>query len=450
MITLETWSFAGGVNAAGQTIPAGGFAPVLSLFDSSGNLLSFDNGGVVPGACGPRGIDPVTGFCLDAYINGLFSAGDYTAVLTEWDNTPNGPTLGDGFVEQGNGNFTGGPFLLNAGTSFQRTGNWALDIPGDPPTAAPEPASVLLTTVPLALLGLGAACRRGRARKTQQRITCTTLAAFAVVAPLAPAATLHVAQDSYVSSPTPSLNFGNATTLNVGAGATALIELDLSTLPPGLNVSDIQKATLTVYLNKVTNAGGLDIGAVAPGWSEATVTNAYPFNVGAPFQSDVPAQSPGSYVTFDIQLPLPQCVQAAALTCDFEITAAVAQPGTVVALDSKESTSTSHPAYADVFIMPPVGPTGPTGPTGATGPQGVPGANGAPGAQGPAGATGPTGPAGLNWRGAWSGQTAYSLNDGVSSNGSSWGSESLGSAKLAGPSRRTALEPAGFGRRDRR
>src|SRR5262245_27566926 len=67
-ITLRTWSFAGGTNAAGDVIPAGGFAPVLSLFDSSGNLLAFDDGGVAPSACGARNIDPATGFCLDAYI----------------------------------------------------------------------------------------------------------------------------------------------------------------------------------------------------------------------------------------------------------------------------------------------------------------------------------------------------------------------------------------------
>ena len=112
---------------------------MLSLFDSGGNLLAFDDGGVAPAGCGPRQVDAATGFCLDAYISGLFSAGSYTAVLTEWDNTPNGPTFDDGFSEQGNGNFTGGPFLLNAGPGYQRTGNWALDLPGAP-AVVPEPS----------------------------------------------------------------------------------------------------------------------------------------------------------------------------------------------------------------------------------------------------------------------------------------------------------------------
>jgi hypothetical protein len=138
-ITIRTWSFAGGTNAAGDVIAPGGFAPVLSLFDSAGNLLLLDSGGVAPGGCGPRSIDAATGFCLDAYINAFLSAGAYTTVLTQWDNTPNGPTLADGFLEDGNGNFTGGPFLLNAGAGFQRTGNWALDVPGTAITGVPEP-----------------------------------------------------------------------------------------------------------------------------------------------------------------------------------------------------------------------------------------------------------------------------------------------------------------------
>jgi len=149
-IVLQTWSFGGGTDAAGHLIPAGGFAPVVSLFDSSGNLLAFDDGGTAPGGgCGPRSLDPVTGFCLDAFIHGAYPAGSYTAVLTEWDSTPNGPTLADGFLEQGNGDFTGGPFFLNAGSGYQRTGDWELDVPGvDPPTPAPEPVSA----IPLALV----------------------------------------------------------------------------------------------------------------------------------------------------------------------------------------------------------------------------------------------------------------------------------------------------------
>jgi hypothetical protein len=62
----------------------------------------------------------------------------------------------------------------------------------------------------------------------------------------------------------------------------------------------------------------------------------------------------------------------------------------------------------------PAGPQGPKGDTGDTGPQGPAGATGATGAQGP------QGPAGLNWLGAYSGATAYVVDDAVSYNGSSY------------------------------
>ncbi|MGA2813465.1 MAG: DVUA0089 family protein, partial [Candidatus Acidiferrum sp.] len=35
-VTVQTWSFGGGVNAAGNTIPAGGFDPFVAIFDGTG------------------------------------------------------------------------------------------------------------------------------------------------------------------------------------------------------------------------------------------------------------------------------------------------------------------------------------------------------------------------------------------------------------------------------
>src|SRR5262245_53820925 len=36
-VTIRSWSYAGGSNAAGQTIARGGFDPVITLFDGFGN-----------------------------------------------------------------------------------------------------------------------------------------------------------------------------------------------------------------------------------------------------------------------------------------------------------------------------------------------------------------------------------------------------------------------------
>ena len=161
IVTMRTWSFAGGTNAMGQVIPAGGFAPVLSLFNASApqDLIAFDTGGTAPSGCVTRNIDPVTGFCLDAFLQESLPAGSYRLYLTEFDNTPNGPTLADGFFEQGNGNFTGGPFFLNAGAGFQRTGEWAVDVT-TPGTTVPEPSSAALAISVLSILTLWSCSRK--------------------------------------------------------------------------------------------------------------------------------------------------------------------------------------------------------------------------------------------------------------------------------------------------
>jgi hypothetical protein len=401
-VTLRTWSFAGGTNAAGSVIPAGGFAPVVSLFDAAGNLLQFDDGGVAPVGCGARAIDPASGFCLDGFIQGVLGPGSYTVILTEWDNTPNGPTLADGFLEDGNGDFTGGPFFLNAGAGFQRTSAWALDVSG---IAAPEPSPAILTV--LALLGFALAAA---VRATGFRVL--RVAAIFAIAPAIWATTAPVAHDTYISSVNSSLNFGNATTLNIGGGNSALIGLDLSPLPAGLTKSNIQRATLTVFVNKVFAAGSLDLAPVMSSWDESVVTYSSPLTIGPVLVAATPVSTSGSYVTFDITA-LVQAWATGAPNYGVILVASANNPGTVISLDSKESTSTSHPAFAEVTIVS-IGPMGPAGPAGATGPTGATGPQGAQGPQGPQGS------AGISWTGPWNSTITYHPGDGVTFNGSSW------------------------------
>lgn len=164
-VTAQTWSFGGGMNAAGDLISSGGFAPTLSLFNMTlssqfGLLLEISQSGA-SGSC-PSGAsaDPATGFCWDVGMSSALQAGDYYLVLSQDSNTPLGPTYFDGFLQAGRGNFTGIDYLGQPGQctlvdGSQRSCGWALDIALPGSTAVPLPGGlVLLTSGLVALVGL--------------------------------------------------------------------------------------------------------------------------------------------------------------------------------------------------------------------------------------------------------------------------------------------------------
>ena len=120
----------------------GGFAPLLALFDGTGSLL-FADSGIADNNCVLNGVDPATGDCYDSRLSwNSIGGAPYIIALTEYDNFALGPTINDGFLEQGNGNFTaappfnnpvpGGSFLLPG--DIQRTANWSLNFQSADPS----------------------------------------------------------------------------------------------------------------------------------------------------------------------------------------------------------------------------------------------------------------------------------------------------------------------------
>jgi len=210
------------------------------------------------------------------------------------------------------------------------------------------------------------------------------------------AAGANTIADTYISSSSPGSNFGTGASVNIGGGNSGLIQFDLSQLPSGLLASQIDKATMTIFVNTVLVSGGVDISVVTSGWTEAGVTFATRPTFLSAFALNVPVSTSRQYITVDITQQVKDWVSGATANNGLQISAAVASPGTALTLDSKENQTTSHPAFLDVVIASsgPQGPTGPIGPTGATGPQGPAGPTGATGPQGPLGPTGPTGPLG--------------------------------------------------------
>lgn len=148
VVSLRSWSYAGGVNAAGQTIVQGGFDPILALFDSSGTKIGEQD----DAGCALVDADSVTGRCYDTYFTTTLAAGTYTASVQQYDNFAYA-NLATGFSRDGvqYQDFRNG-FVDAAGDT--RTALWAFDILNvsaaalPPTTDVPEPAS-------LGLLGLG-------------------------------------------------------------------------------------------------------------------------------------------------------------------------------------------------------------------------------------------------------------------------------------------------------
>ncbi len=223
------------------------------------------------------------------------------------------------------------------------------------------------------------------------------LLGFTLTAAGAYAQTVPLTQDSFMN-PGVGTNFGTATTLNVGGAANsqALAQFDLGSLPSGVTASQVAKATFALFVSKLTAAGTINISMANGPWSELTVSGTAGPVAAAAVASGISVTAAGNYIYVDATAAVQNWLNGSATNSGFIITPA---GGGVNALfDSKESSTTSHPATLTI-VLTNYGPTGATGATGANGTNGSTGATGATGV-GTTGATGATGATGVGTTGA--------------------------------------------------
>ena len=236
------------------------------------------------------------------------------------------------------------------------------------------------------------------------RLLPAAFAAWYAFGVSAHAADVPLGADTYVSTAAMSANYGNTATVNVAPNTTALMRFNLNSLPSGISPTQVQKATLVLYVNRVGVPGAVEVQTVGSAWNETSVTAATaPVNLRNGNRASAEVITAGQYVTIDVtDTVIGWLTSGESGNFGFSLQPAAAAPNTTVFFDSKENTLTGHGARLDVTLtsaaasgaMGPMGPMGPSGPQGPQGPQGAKGDTGATGMQGPKGETGSVGPAG--------------------------------------------------------
>ena len=165
---------------------------------------------------------------------------------------------------------------------------------------------------------------------------CLLTIAYAQITPLG---------DSYVNTADPTTNYGSKTLLDVdGASQVTYIQFNLASIPATASVS---QATLKLYVNAVTTAGTFNVDYVNGAWTENTIdaSNAPP--VGATIASDVSTTTAdkNQYILINVTTAVQAWLSGSETNNGIAL---VANGPFNATFDSKENTTTSHPAELDI------------------------------------------------------------------------------------------------------
>lgn len=146
--------------------------------------------------------------------------------------------------------------------------------------------------------------------------------------------------DASTVSSMPATNFGTKTALQISAGSKSYITFDLSTLPSGTVGADIAKATLKLYVNKVTTPGTFDLYRVAGAWTETGITASTAPALGSVevVGTALALADQGNFITIDLTQLVRDWLDGVLANNGI----ALVPTGVSAMFDSKENIQTSH------------------------------------------------------------------------------------------------------------
>jgi trimeric autotransporter adhesin len=232
--------------------------------------------------------------------------------------------------------------------------------------------------------------------------------------------------DAYTLTSSPTKNFGTATTLEVeNSGAATFLRFNLSGIPSSVTGSMVAKGTLKIFVGTVTTSGSFNVDLVTSSWAEGTITADNAPSLGSAIASAIPVATANKndYILVDVTAAVADWLNGTAN----DGLALVPDGAVSFTLNSKETTTTSHPAELDIVLTGPQGPAGPAGP--------ISGVTAGPGLTG----------GGTKGAVKVSMLTSCAKNQVLQWNGSTWVCSSAGTGTITGVTAGTDLTGGGTG-----
>jgi hypothetical protein len=153
--------------------------------------------------------------------------------------------------------------------------------------------------------------------------------------------------DSYTNTTDSTTNYGAKTTINVdGATEIGYIQFNLSSIPSSASVS---QATLKLYVTTVPTAGSFNVDYVNGTWTESTIdaSNAPPLGSNIASGVSLTSADVNQYILVNVTSAVQAWLDGSQANDGIAL---VANSNFDATFDSKENTTTSHPAELDIVF----------------------------------------------------------------------------------------------------